>query len=400
MKPHSTFLKLFLGNLLVMGILLALGGWVAFSRLDAGYKHESQQNQDRTLRLATQHFEELWPLEQPRVDRICKQMFHDPTERLTVVVADGTVLGDSSADPHTMTNHRTPDRPEILAALSGQAGSNTRQSGTLGLPMRYAALPLRHDGQVVAAVRLAVPVKAIAEGESFLRQTLVWAAFAGIVAAVLLGLLINWIWYIPLRRVAIAARQLASGDLSKRARAGGGGELEELARSLNEMRDRLREQISRLDAQSRNLQTVMASLQEGVIATNPAGEIVMMNRAAGALLSVSADQASGKRLDTTVPVPELISVHDRAGKMNKTVSGQFDTDTPQGRRTIEVHAMPVADIGPDVACVLVIRDVTDLARDGHEEPVRGQCLPRASHAAGDDPGGGGFPLCRRSRRQR
>jgi hypothetical protein len=48
--------------------------------------------------------------------------------RVTVITADERVLGDSHSDPARMVNHKTEDRPEVLAALAGKPGRHLRQS--------------------------------------------------------------------------------------------------------------------------------------------------------------------------------------------------------------------------------------------------------------------------------
>jgi len=63
--------------------------------------------------------------------------------RVTIVAADGTVLGDSAQDASTMENHA--GRPEIAAALRGVTGSDTRLSATQGIEQMYVAVPATLD---------------------------------------------------------------------------------------------------------------------------------------------------------------------------------------------------------------------------------------------------------------
>ena len=62
-------------------------------------------------------------------------------ERVTVIDADGTVLGDSAADPASMENHLS--RSEIREAARGAVGISTRRSDTLGQRQMYAAIQLK-----------------------------------------------------------------------------------------------------------------------------------------------------------------------------------------------------------------------------------------------------------------
>ena len=264
MIRHSFFFRLLLGNLLLVGAIAVIGGGIAFTVLNNHFVQIDQAHQDTLTRMAAAHFERLWPAGAEQIDRDCHNLLNDPSAvggrsdtRLTVIAADGRVLGDNWADAARMENHKTPSRPEVLAALEGRAGWDTRRSATLDQPQRYHAVPIMRDGQVVAAARTSMAVRTIAQNRSFLLSALAWAALAGVVAAVSLGLLLSWLWYAPLRQITRAARQIAAGDLSSRAQISGPAELSLLGAALNEMRQSLADQIDLIGSQREDLRTVV-----------------------------------------------------------------------------------------------------------------------------------------------
>jgi len=376
MRSRSTFVKLFLGNLLAMAVILSLVGLFAYRQLDRNYQAEERRDQNLLARVAAEHFRKLWPLEPTALDRLCKGLLRERSMRLTVIAADGAVLGDSEADPRLMANHRTPDRPEVLAALAGKNGIDERRSETLGVKYRYVAMPLTHGGQVVAAVRLAVPIKTIAEGETIRRNAILWSVLAGMGAAVLLGLLTSWIWYAPLRRITHSAKQIASGDLTSKAGIDRAGGLGELAGALNEIRDNLGKYLGRIAAQHQDFQTVLTNLREGVVATDADGQVVLMNRAAGELLSVDHRQAVGKPLQSVVPILDILEFHERAATADEPLRRQFEIDSPVGRHILELHGAKVPAGPSNIACLLVLRDVTATAAAA---AMKAQFVANASH---------------------
>ena len=382
MKRHSIFIKLLLGNLLLVVVIIAVGGLVSYKLLDSRCRAECDEHQDR-LAGVVQHFLELaCPLEEGKVDPLCKQLaqevLKDSQIRLTVIADDGRVLGDSAGDPGNMENHKSPDRPEMLAALAGRNGRDVRRSETLKTQFTYVARPIWHQGRVAGAVRLSMPVKVVMEREGFIRDALLWSALAGVVIAVLLGLLVSWIWYAPLRRISMTARQLASGDLSAKVRIRGSDELVDLGRALDEMRDSLTRQIGAVSAQRENLQTVLANLREGVIALDADGRIVLMNRSAGELLDVTdAPQAIGKNLQVAVRVPDVVDLYNRTGAAADALGRQIEIHRHGHRRMLDVHAAKVPTGASEaISGLLVIRDVTDLAR---ATAMKAEFVANASH---------------------
>jgi len=376
MRPRSTFAKLFVGNLLAMVVILSLVGLFAYKRLDRNYQAESRRNQDLLTALFTDHFQTLWPIDQAELDRACKELMQDRAIRLTVIASDGTVLGDSQTAPQLMVNHKTLDRPEVLAALAGKADVDERRSETIGINYRYAAMPLAYDGLTVAAVRLAVPVRTIAEGQTVLRNAIIWSVLAGVAAAVLLGLLTSWLWYAPLRRITHAAKRIASGDLTPKAGIAGGGGLGELAGALNEMRDNLGRYLEQVASQHQDFQTVMANLTEGVVAVDSDGKVVLMNRKAGRLLSADHRQAPGKPLQSVVHVLDILDFHEQAASADQPVQDQFEIQGENGRKVLELHGAKVPAGPSNIACLMVVRDVTELAAAAS---MKAQFVANASH---------------------
>ena len=73
------------------------------------------------------------------LDAWVEQMFLVSGLRFTVIETDGQVVADSHSDAANMENHS--DRPEVIAANSGEVGTAARPSGTTGFDQHYLALP-------------------------------------------------------------------------------------------------------------------------------------------------------------------------------------------------------------------------------------------------------------------
>ena len=393
-QRYSFFAKSFAGSLLIIAAVVSLSGLLAYRKLDAFYLGQVRSNQDRLARVTQQAFEQMWGLPDDRLDALCKTFFEDPRDRpaglapedlkdapavarLTVIAADGRVLGDSRVDPAKMENHRTDSRPEVLAALGGAPGFDERLSETEGRRYQYLARPIRHDGAVVGAVRIAVPSESVTQTEDFLVHVLGVASAAALVTAILVGLMVSWIWYLPLRQITQTARQLASGDLASRARVGAADELGQLGAALNELRDNLSQKIALVTTQRENLQTIVANLGEGVIAVDSAGRIVFLNPVAAQLLGPSAEDVAGKPLRAVVRLVGLIDVYSHAMADRKVFTRELEADFQGRRRIAQVLATPVSASGSEaIAGLIVIRDITDLSRAA---AMKAEFVANASH---------------------
>jgi len=212
----------------MMGVILFVAGFFSYRYLNANYQRDSRENQGRLARITKLYFQRDWPRLAGQIDADCKRLFANRTMRLTVIADDGRVLGDSQARAATMENHRTDDRPEVLQALKGQAGRDIRSSETLGSQFRYFAEPIEKGGKILGVVRLAMPVRAIAEGRNVIRNALTWAAMVAVGVAVVIAGMLSWMWHKPIRQITETARAIAAGNLSAKAPAGGSDELAQM----------------------------------------------------------------------------------------------------------------------------------------------------------------------------
>jgi two-component system phosphate regulon sensor histidine kinase PhoR len=377
MRRRSLFTKLFLGNLLLVIVIIAISGVASYHYLNASYQDEVEAQHRRTVRIMQRYFRHLWSRDPDRIDAECGRLFEDATMRLTVIAADGRVLGDSQADPATMVNHRTDDRPEVLAALRGQSGRAVRTSETLGVAYRYFAEPIEKDGQVVGTARVAMPVRAVAEGSSLIRNALFWSALMAAVVAVVLALLLSWIWYSPLRRITRAARKIASGNIHGRVRISGSYELAQLGAALNDMAASLAEKIRQVDVQRRSLDTVVRNLREGVVALDAQGHVVVMNAYARELLEVREDDVQGRQLQEVVRIADVVTTFGRVVEAGEPVRKQIEREAADVPKTLDLLAVPVTEPASEgIRSLLVVRDITEQAQTAR---VKSEFAANASH---------------------
>jgi len=165
--------------------------------------------------------------------------------RVTLVAANGVVVLDSEHDYRTMENHA--GRPEVAAALKGTVGVGQRESNTIGVKMEYIAVPLLDAvGTVRGALRVAIPLAAIAHEKHILQQAILLGTLFTVLLGIVAGYLISRHITRPILRMKEAATRYAAGDLSEPIVVTNNDELGELATSLNHMAGEIKERIEAL----------------------------------------------------------------------------------------------------------------------------------------------------------
>jgi two-component system, OmpR family, phosphate regulon sensor histidine kinase PhoR len=376
MKRFSLLIKLFMGNLLLVGVVIAVGLLVSYRHLNTSFMRHNRMSQDRAAELAKRYFQDLWPMSDARINKAAGELMAGSAMRLTVIDSDGRVLGDSTQTPTGMENHKTPDRPEILDAIKGLNGADTRLSKTTKLEYRYITRPVRQAEMIVAVVRLAMPAGAIAEDQALIRNALFWTISATVCAAAMLALMMSWIWYSPLKQITRTAEQLAAGNLEARAKVSGTDELARLAGTLNDMRDKLAGQIRIVETQHQQFRSIVDNLREGVIALDKTGHVVLVNRSANDLLSLGSEDLSGREFKSVVASGGVLDLYHKLMSAGESVDGLIVAPDTSGR-ILDVHAARVATgAAGGIAVLLVLRDVTEIAGAA---AMKAEFVANASH---------------------
>ena len=295
--------------------------------------------------------------------------------RLTLVTPAGRVLADSDHAPGSMGDHS--DRPEIRAALARGQGSATRYSQTLDRDMLYVAVRSPAEGEPVAVVRTALPLRTLAETVA---DTLEHVALVGLIAGLLaagLGLVVARRLARPLEQLTGGAQAFAAGDLTRRLSVHGAREVDDLARAMNGMAAQLAERIATIDRQRDELQAVLESLVEGVVAVDADERVLRVNSACLRLLGIDPARAQGRTLQEVLRNPELERLVGEILACNEPREGEIHLPAVTGERTLEVHGALLRDpSGASRGAVLALHDVT---RTRRLERVRRDFVANVSH---------------------
>lgn len=178
--------------------------------------------------------------------------------RITLVARDGRVLADSEANPGQMENHR--NRPEIMEAFRGAAGSSIRQSPTIGVKFLYVAIPVP-----AGALRLAVPLSEINEHVNAIRRRMLASTALAFLPAILVAALFARGISARFGKVINYAGQLARGNFQARLRDLHGGEFGLLAGKLNETGANLQKTVQQLETEHAELEKLERIRKDFVI---------------------------------------------------------------------------------------------------------------------------------------
>lgn len=351
--------QLYPSYLIITLVALVAVTWYASGALKSFYlKQIAGDLQSRALLLEKQILQFMGPLDADVIDALCKEIGEPSATRITVVLPSGTVIGDSVEAPSKMDNHAL--RPEIIKAKEGLVGSSIRFSSTLKQKMMYVAIPLKSQNKIVAVIRTSLPVTSIDEKLTSIQTQI---AFGGLLIALLaagISLYVSRRISRPMEEMKQGAEYFAKGELSHRLPHSDLLELDALSQAMNEMALQLEGRIKTAINQRNEIEAVLSSMVEGVIAVDLNECIISLNPAAAKIFNVNVLQIRGQSIQEVVRNPQIQKFLKKA----LTSEEQLEEDITlhqEEERILYAHSTPLRDAEAKRRGVLmVINDVTQL----------------------------------------
>jgi two-component system phosphate regulon sensor histidine kinase PhoR len=138
-------------------------------------------------------------------------------------------------------------------------------------------LPLEKGGKILGVIRTSLFLKDINRLLSDLKAKIALVVAVMMVFVLLLALLFSQSVSRPIKKVIAASRGVASGDFSKRVVLKSKDELRDLAESFNAMTSELRTFFTELTNQKEELNSIISSIQEGLLVVDKSGKILLGN---------------------------------------------------------------------------------------------------------------------------
>ena len=374
MKNRPLIYKIFPGYLIIIILTLSISGWLIAQKIRSFYILETRQNLLTNAQLAENTIRVDFNEDNIVVlDSLCKEIGHLSSIRLTLINASGIVLGDSHKNPYVMENHA--DRPEIRKALIDSVGISIRYSPTLDKKMMYLAIPFIEEDEVVGVVRASISITSIEEALSVINS---WILFIGVLLAlisVIISYFVSRNITAPLKQMKEGAERYASGDFTGRLRIPNSLELASLARTLNKTAIQLHEKIHTITNQRNELNAVLSSMEEGVLAFDMNERLLKINETAARMLEFEPQTTEKRLLQEVVRNNELRSFIQQL--LSERSAKECEVLLKDGQVILQVHGtILVSSEREEIGCLTVLHDITKIRK---AEIIRREFAANVSH---------------------
>jgi two-component system phosphate regulon sensor histidine kinase PhoR len=231
------------------------------------------------------------------------------------------------------------------------------------------------DGHLIVAapagpyiVRFSASLRDVRATLHTVRNSLLWATLLALLLATLMSAFLAHSVARRLARIVDFAHRLAAGDFSARIHENTGDEIAAVANALDATASRVEGLFGQLESGRKEMETVLDSMQEAVIAVDAQNRIHWTNRVMARLMG--ADIQPGTSLVQTIRDPDLLGCVEQAMRNGTPANGRARAVVPG--RIFEVSAAPM--LGG--SAVVVLHDVTEVER---VEKTRRDFIANVSH---------------------
>ena len=293
--------------------------------------------------------------------------------RITIVRKDGVVFGDSHKNHLQMDNHK--NRPEILDAIQFGEGTSTRYSKTIQEEQIYFAFN-PNNNQKVYIIRVSVSLNEFEDSMADLQSKILIIGFIIGLFCLLISFYFSKQLTTPLEAMRLEAEKYVSTlKLSTPIPIPKTKELASLAISLNQIAMELDKRIKKMQLDKTEKESILSSMQEGLLAVNKKTEILSINDIAVDYLNIKKEIAVGTEISTLSKNKKLLSIIKKVSKKNTRIQQEIVIKGNKKRHFL-ISGSPLKRGGKKSGVLMLINDIT---LQKQLESVRQDFVANVSH---------------------
>lgn len=194
-------------------------------------------------------------------------------------------------------------------------------------------------------------------------------------SAVAVAFVVNRSITTPIQDLLALVRSLQQREFGRMVLVRSTDEIGQLGRAFNELSEILDDLFQTISSREGQLDTILSSMDDGVIAVNMRREVILANRAAADVWDLP-EQAIGQNIFEATRHEELTRILEKTMDSKETFTSEVRV-RPGSERTIAITSSPLQDQkGKIQGAVAVMRDVTSLR---HLEQMRQEFVSNVSH---------------------
>ncbi|EEI24791.1 cell wall metabolism sensor histidine kinase WalK [Lentilactobacillus hilgardii] len=313
-----------------------------------------------------------------RIKTILNDSDSSNAAQIQVIDNKGTIRGTNQVNNQAVVGQKTTDNDVKNAIYNSHkiekntydSSSNTRYY-TLISPLIKSS---GNSSTLVGVVYTKANLDTVYRNINSITVIYLFAASIAIILGLLISIVISRAITRPIEEMKKQTIRIARGDYSGQVHVYGNDELGQLASAVNNLSVRVEESHESTESERRRLDSVLANMTDGVLATDRWGNVIIINETAASFLDLDENQAMGKSILDVLDIRKDYSLRDLLEKPDELI---LDFSSDDHSLILHAHfSLIQRESGFISGLVCVLRDITEQQRIDQD---RKQFVSNVSH---------------------
>ncbi len=210
--------------------------------------------------------------------------------------------------PYSFDEERTFSGYETI--FEGNTISREVDSADFEYTMFFVGMPVEYKDEVIAALLVFTPIEEINSIIEQIIKIMILISLFALIFILFISYYFSRSLARPLHNMGLVAAEISRGEYGKQVEIESGEaskEIEVLSDSINLMSAKLQKTIKSLAEEKNKLKYVLSGMEEGIIALNSSGRVILANQSASELFNFQAD-IKGQEITELELQPRLVNI--------------------------------------------------------------------------------------------
>ncbi|MFH5186951.1 HAMP domain-containing protein [Paenibacillus sp. TAB 01] len=226
---------------------------------------------------------------------VVNNLFAISNAEIQVIDANGIVLSTSMASHQAIVGQKNT-QTEVSRALQGIKDNQRMFTDLDGIRKMIIAKPIGSGVKVNGAVYIIASMEDLYNTMNRINRFLITGTLIALGLTAVLGVLLTATITSPIKAITRQATAVAEGRFNDKVPVLGKDEIGQLGQTFNFMMERLKDALSLNEEEKEKLASILTNMNDGLIATDDQGHVIVINRRAKQILQVNEDTTLGKPL--------------------------------------------------------------------------------------------------------
>jgi two-component system sensor histidine kinase VicK len=309
------------------------------------------------------------------LSEIANSLFAISNAEIQIIDANGIVISTSVPDHQSIVGQKNT-QTEVTRALQGIKDNQRIFKDTDGYRKMVIAKPIGSGVRVLGAVYLIANMEDLYNTLSSIFRILITGTLIALGLTAVLGVMLSNTITRPIKEITRQATAVAEGNYDQQVKVQGKDEIGQLGHTFNFMMNRLKEALSLIEEEKEKLASILTNMNDGVIATDEYGRVIVLNRRAKQILQIEEQSSIGKDISQILGIPKEMIGEYVSNVYHMTV---LEIHLPEEEEQLKVRVTftPIHRRGEGISgTIAVLQDVTEQEK---LEGARREFVANVSH---------------------